>query len=62
MQPGDLTPEWFGTVLAGRYFGGRVHTDRRRHSGLNLRCELLGDGVTTDSTICSLPANVGATR
>jgi Phosphotransferase enzyme family len=56
MQPDDLTPVWFGTVLAAEISAVECTPIGVGMVGLNLRCELLGDGSHPTSVVVKLPS------
>jgi hypothetical protein len=57
MQPDDLTPVWFSTVLAGEISAVKCTPIGVGMVGLNLRCELLGDGNNRTSVVVKLPSD-----
>jgi Phosphotransferase enzyme family len=56
MKPDDLTPEWFSTVLAAEISAVTCTPIGVGMVGLNLRCELVGDGRHPTSVVVKLPS------
>jgi Phosphotransferase enzyme family len=56
MQPEDLTPQWFSSVLAAEISQVTCTPIGVGMVGLNLRCELIGDGSHPRSVVVKLPS------
>ncbi len=56
MQPDDLTPAWFSSVLGAEISAVKCTPIGVGMVGLNLRCGLVGDGLHPTSVVVKLPS------